>query len=151
MRVVLQRVSSAAVTVAGDVVGSIDRGLLLLVGVSVQDTESDVDWMVAKVGDLRVFPPEGESDGMEHSVLDVGGEILAVSQFTLMGDCRKGRRPSWSGAARPEVAERLYERFVFGLRARGIVVATGRFRTEMQVGLVNDGPVTLVLDSRSVS
>ena len=149
MRVVLQRVCSARVTVADETVGAIAHGLLVLAGVGVDDTSADVDWMVSKVADLRVFPPEGDTDGMERSVIDIDGAILAVSQFTLMGDCRKGRRPSWSAAARPEMAEPLYERFVAGLRGRGIRVETGRFRTEMQVHLVNDGPVTLVLDSRS--
>ncbi|MFM7321635.1 MAG: D-aminoacyl-tRNA deacylase [Armatimonadota bacterium] len=147
MRAVLQRVSEARVEVDGVVVGRIGAGLLVLVGVGVEDTPADADRLAGKVAELRLFPPQGDSDGMERSVQEAGGSVLAVSQFTLMGDCRKGRRPSWSAAARPEHAQPLYERFVSAVRDRGIPVETGRFRTEMKVHLVNDGPVTVLVDT----
>jgi len=150
MRAVLQRVSEARVEVDAEVVGRIGRGLLVLLGVGHLDTVETADRLAGKVAELRLFPLEGESDGMERSVVEVEGAVLAVSQFTLMGDCRKGRRPSWSAAARPELAEPLYERFVGALRSRGVPVQTGRFRTEMKVHLVNDGPVTLVVDTDPV-
>jgi len=149
MRAVLQRVTEARVEVDGVVVGRIEAGLLVLLGIGLDDVSADVDRLAGKVADLRVFPLEGETDGMERSVVEAGGAVLAVSQFTLMGDCRKGRRPSWSAAARPEHAEPLYERFIDALRERGIHVETGRFRTEMKVHLVNDGPVTLIVDTES--
>lgn len=146
MRVVLQRVSSASVTVAGEVVGRIDRGWLALLGIAPDDTLADVQWLAEKTAYLRCFPDaEGK---MNLSVLDVGGSVLVVSQFTLYGDCSKGRRPSFIGAARPEVAEPLYREFQIALRAFGIPVACGVFGADMQVALVNDGPVTLLVDSR---
>lgn len=144
MRVVLQRVARARVTVDGRVVGEIGRGLLLLAGFTDGDTEETLRWMADKVVGLRVFTDaEGK---MNLSVEEVGGAVLVVSQFTLYGDARKGRRPSFVEAARPEVAVPLYERFVELLRATGRPVETGEFGAMMQVELVNDGPVTLVLE-----
>jgi len=148
MRAVLQRVSRASVTVEGQVVGAIERGVVALIGVADGDADADADQLAQKIADLRLFPLDGEPDGMERSVLEVGGDVLAISQFTLMGDCRKGRRPSWLAAARPDEALRLYERVVAGLRARGLSTPTGRFRTHMEVVLSNDGPVTVLLDTR---
>jgi D-tyrosyl-tRNA(Tyr) deacylase len=132
--------------VAGDVVGQIGRGLLVLLGVAPDDTVDDARQLADKIVGLRIFDDaEGK---MNLGLAEVGGALLAVSQFTLLGDCRKGRRPSFIGAAPPEMAERLYEEFVAAVRALGVTVATGRFRQHMQVELVNDGPVTLLLDSR---
>ncbi len=146
MRVVLQRVSSAKVVVDGETVGAIGRGWLALLGVAPTDTKSDAEWLAEKSAYLRCFPDaEGK---MNLSVLDIGGALLAVSQFTLYGDCSKGRRPSFVGAARPEVAEPLYQTFVDGLRSFGIPVSCGVFGADMKVHLVNDGPVTLMMDSR---
>lgn len=145
MRCVVQRVKEASVTVAGEVVGKIGPGYMVLIGVSVEDTEKDVRYMADKVPNLRIF--EDAEDKMNLSLKDVGGEILAVSQFTLYGDARGGRRPSFITAARPEAANELYEQLVASWREQGIHVETGRFRTHMEVGLVNDGPVTLLLDS----
>ena len=144
MRVVLQRVSAARVTVDGRVVGEIGRGLLLLAGFTDADTEEALAWMAEKVVGLRIFPDaEGK---MNRSVEEAGGALLVVSQFTLYGDVRKGRRPSFIEAARPEVAIPLYERFVALLRAAGRPVETGEFGAMMEVELVNDGPVTLILE-----
>jgi D-aminoacyl-tRNA deacylase len=144
MRIVLQRVARASVSIEGRVAGEIGRGLLLLVGFTDGDTHEALAWMVKKVVQLRIFPDdEGK---MNRSVEDVGGAILVVSQFTLYGDARKGNRPSFIDAARPEVAIPLYERFVELLRATGRRVATGEFGAMMEVALVNDGPVTLILD-----
>ena len=145
MRCVVQRVKEASVTVAGEVVGKIGPGYMVLIGVSVEDTEKDVRYMADKVPNLRIF--EDAEDKMNLSLKDVGGEILAVSQFTLYGDARGGRRPSFIAAARPESANELYEQLVASWREQGIHVETGRFRTHMEVGLVNDGPVTILLDS----
>ena len=145
MRCVVQRVKEASVTVAGEVVGKIGPGYMVLIGVSVEDTEKDVRYMADKVPNLRIF--EDAEDKMNLSLKDVGGEILAVSQFTLYGDARGGRRPSLIAAARPEAANELYEQLVASWREQGIHVETGRFRTHMEVGLVNDGPVTILLDS----
>ena len=145
MRCVVQRVKEASVTVAGEVVGKIGPGYMVLNGVSVEDTEKDVRYMADKVPNLRIF--EDAEDEMNLSLKDVGGEILAVSQFTLYGDARGGRRPSFIAAARPEAANELYEQLVASWREQGIHVETGRFRTHMEVGLVNDGPVTILLDS----
>lgn len=145
MKVVLQRVSEARVTVEGELVGEIGHGLLLLVGVGHEDTEQDLVWMADKLAGLRIF--EDDSGKMNLSIEDVKGAILSVSQFTLYGDCRKGRRPNFMGAARPETAELLYEQFNERLRSRGLQVETGRFGAMMDVALVNDGPVTLILDS----
>ncbi len=145
MRCVVQRVKEASVTVAGEVVGKIGPGYMVLIGVSVEDTEKDVRYMADKVPNLRIF--EDAENKMNLSLKDVGGEILAVSQFTLYGDARGGRRPSFIAAARPEAANELYEQLVASWREQGIHVETGRFRTHMEVGLVNDGPVTILLDS----
>ena len=145
MRCVIQRVTEASVTVDGEVIGKIGRGYMILIGVSSEDGEKDVKYMADKVPNLRIFE---DADGkMNRSILDEGGEILAVSQFTLYGDARGGRRPSFSTAARPEQANALYEQLVEAWRAQGIHVETGRFRAEMQVALINDGPVTLLMDS----
>jgi D-tyrosyl-tRNA(Tyr) deacylase len=149
MRAVLQRVTEARVTVEGEVVGAIGPGLLVLVGVEEGDMDSDADYIAAKIADLRLFEPEQEGEP-ERSLIEVGGGALIVSQFTLLGDCRKGRRPSWSRAARPEEGRRRYEDVVERLRARGLPVETGTFRAHMHVELVNDGPVTVLLDSKKV-
>lgn len=145
MRVVVQRCSEARVTVAGEVTGQIQHGLLLLVGVTHGDADSDVQYLADKVAHLRIF--EDEAGKMNHDVLEVGGSILSVSQFTLYGDVRKGRRPNYMGAARPEEAVQRYEQFNEALRAYGLVVETGRFGAMMDVSLTNDGPVTILLDS----
>jgi D-tyrosyl-tRNA(Tyr) deacylase len=146
MRAVVQRVTSAAVTVAGRTVGSIGHGLLVLVGVEKHDTPADAEYIAGKISALRVF--EDEARHMNRSLHDVGGAVLVVSQFTLAADCRKGRRPSFVDAAAPAVAKPLYEEVVSMLKAGGLTVATGEFQAAMQVSLVNDGPVTLLLDSR---
>ena len=148
MRCVVQRVTSSSVTVDGVVSGRIDAGLMVLIGVSVDDTEADLKYMAEKVPNLRIF--DDENGVMNRSVLDVGGSILAVSQFTLYGDARGGRRPSYIRAAQPDVANAFYERAIAAWRAQGIHVETGRFRTEMKVSLVNDGPVTILLDSEKI-
>ncbi|HZG80381.1 MAG TPA: D-aminoacyl-tRNA deacylase [Brevibacillus sp.] len=145
MRVVVQRTREASVTVAGEVVGQIEHGLLLLVGITHEDSEKDVEFVAEKVAHLRIF--EDEAGKMNHSVLDTGGQILSVSQFTLYGDCRKGRRPNFMSAARPEQAEPLYELFNSKLREKGLHVETGRFGAMMDVRLLNDGPVTLIVES----
>lgn len=145
MRACIQRVLEASVTVDSDVVGEIGPGLLVLLGVGVDDDESTARQLADKTAQLRIF--EDAEGRMNRSVEEVGGGILAVSQFTLYGDCRKGRRPSFVGAAPPDRAESLYECYVQALRERGLAVATGRFRTMMQVRLINDGPVTLLLDT----
>jgi D-tyrosyl-tRNA(Tyr) deacylase len=146
MRGLIQRVSQARVEVEDEIVASIGPGLLVFIGVAREDTEADAAWLAAKVADLRIF--EDEAGKLNRSVADVGGSVLAVSQFTLYGDARKGRRPSFSRAAAPEDAERLYLRCIDDLRGRGLGVRTGRFRAHMKVSLLNDGPVTIWLDSR---
>jgi len=146
MRAVVQRVLEASVQVEGAVVGRIERGLLVFVGVAQGDTPEDVRTLADKVLHLRVFPDA--DDKMNLSVLEVQGGLLVISQFTLLGDCRKGRRPSYATAALPEHAKSLYEAFVEALRHAAAVVETGRFQELMQVHLVNDGPVTLLIDSR---
>lgn len=146
MRAVVQRVASASVKVEDEVVGQIERGFLVLLGVGTGDSDADAVTLAEKVAGLRVF--EDEDRKMNLALNDVDGQMLVVSQFTLFGDCRKGRRPSFVDAARPEQAERLYESFVAEVRGRGIHVETGRFQTHMDVRLVNNGPVTLLLDSR---
>jgi D-aminoacyl-tRNA deacylase len=144
MRVVLQRVSDASVTIDGQVAGAIGRGFCLLVGFTHGDTLAQVDWMAEKVAGLRLF---SDADGKMNLGLDeVGGAVLVVSQFTLYGDSAKGRRPSFLDAARPELAIPLYERFLEALRGRGLNVAAGEFGADMQVEIHNDGPVTLILD-----
>ena len=145
MRVVAQRVSSASVTVEGEVVGQIAHGLLLLVGVAPDDTTADCEAMANKLAGLRIFADD--QGHMNRDVLESGGSVLAVSQFTLLADTRKGRRPSFIRAAPPEQAEPMFEVFVSALRARDLSVATGRFGANMAVELVNDGPVTIVLES----
>jgi D-tyrosyl-tRNA(Tyr) deacylase len=145
MRVVVQRSKGASVTVAGEVIGRITKGLVLLVGVTHDDTEVDAAYLAEKIANLRIF--EDEEEKMNLSLLDVGGEILSISQFTLYGDCRKGRRPNFMAAARPEQANQLYESFNRLLREKGITVETGRFGAMMDVELTNDGPVTIIIDS----
>jgi len=145
VRLLLQRVIRAEVGVAGKVIGAIGPGLVVLIGVGYDDTESEADVLAARVIDLRIFRDE---DGKTNrSLLDVGGELLAISQFTLFADTRKGRRPSFIRAAPPEMGERLYERFAAAVEARGVTVARGIFGAEMEVELVNDGPMTIWLDS----
>ena len=145
MRCVVQRVTEASVTVNGETVGAVGPGLMVLIGVSTEDTDTDLKYMADKVPNLRIF--DDENGVMNRSVIDVGGSILAVSQFTLYGDTRGGRRPSYIRTAKPDEANALYERLVAAWRAKGIHVETGRFRTEMKVSLVNDGPVTILIDS----
>ncbi len=144
MRALVQRVSEASVTIDGEVVGQIGRGLLLLLGVRVGDGQAEADFLVEKCLNLRIF--EDEEGKMNRSVLDVGGEVLVVSQFTLYGDCRKGRRPSFIEAAPPAVSEPLYEYFVQQVRLRGVHTSTGQFGATMAVRLVNDGPVTILAE-----
>jgi D-tyrosyl-tRNA(Tyr) deacylase len=144
VRVVVQRVSRAAVTIDDRIVASIDRGLLVLVGFTPGDTAAAVEWMAEKLVGLRVF--EDDANKMNRSVVDVGGAVLVVSQFTLYGDVSRGRRPSFVAAAAPDEAIPLYDAFVAALRARDVPVETGEFGAMMDVALVNDGPVTLVMD-----
>lgn len=144
MRVLIQRVSRARVAVGQDTVGEIGRGLCVFLGVGKQDNEQNADFFADKIRNLRVF--DDEQGKMNRSVADIGGEVLLVSQFTLYGDCRKGNRPSFTDAAPAEQAEQLYQRVAERLREAGLKVATGRFQAHMQVSLVNDGPVTLVLE-----
>lgn len=146
MKIVVQRSKEAKVTVNEKVVGKINKGLVLLVGVTHEDTEEDASYLADKIVNLRIF--EDENDKMNLSLLDVGGEILSVSQFTLYGDCRKGRRPNFMEAAKPVVAEKIYEQFNSYLREKGVTVETGMFGAMMDVQLVNDGPVTLILESK---
>lgn len=146
MRAVIQRVERASVSVEGEIKGQIGAGFLVLIGVEEGDGDADFKYIADKVPNLRVF--EDEQGKMNRSLLDVGGEVLAVSQFTLLGDARGGRRPSFITAARPETADPMYERLVADWRARGIRVETGVFGAHMKVALVNDGPVTILLDSR---
>lgn len=146
MRACVQRVTRASVIVDGQVCGEIGLGLVVLLGVAAGDAVADLDWLVDKIATLRVFE---DADGKMNLALDqVQGALLVISQFTLLGDCRKGRRPSFDDAAPPELAEALYEAFVAAMKARGLGVATGKFRQHMEVSLVNDGPVTLLIDSR---
>ena len=146
MRACIQRVSRAQVAVGGEVCGRIGPGLLVLLGVAAGDNEADARGLAEKIAGLRVF--EDEQGKMNLSLRDTRGAMLVVSQFTLLGDCRKGRRPSFDAAARPELAEQLYEVFLQAAAAGGIEVAAGRFRQHMQVELVNDGPVTLLVESK---
>jgi D-aminoacyl-tRNA deacylase len=146
MRAVIQRVSHAQVTVGEEIVGKIGRGLLVLLGVAKSDTPADADYLAAKILGLRIF--EDENGKMNLSLLETHGSVLAVSQFTLYGDVRKGRRPSFDEAAPPQQARELYERFVAKIREAGVTCETGRFQAVMQVELVNDGPVTILLDSK---
>lgn len=146
MRAVVQRVSEASVIIDGQTVGEIRQGLLVLLGVARGDKSGDAVYLAEKTSGLRIF--EDEHGRMNFSVEDVSGSVLVVSQFTLLGDCRKGRRPGFTDAAEPELADRLYAEYVRILQQRGINVATGVFRAEMKVVLINDGPVTMLLDSR---
>ena len=145
MKAVVQRVSSASVDVGDERVGEIARGLLVLLGVADGDEAKDARWMAEKIVSLRIF--EDDDGKMNRSLEDVGGALLAVSQFTLLGDCRKGRRPSFVKAARPELAEKLYREFVSIVEGLGVRTATGRFQAHMAVSLVNDGPVTILVES----
>ncbi|HZS37127.1 MAG TPA: D-aminoacyl-tRNA deacylase [Polyangia bacterium] len=148
MRAVVQRVSRGEVRVDGAPVGRVGRGFVVLVGAGDDDTDDDAQALADKIVGLRVFPDDAGQ--MNRALADVGGGLLVISQFTLLGDCRKGRRPSFAKAMAPGPAERLYEKFVALLRASGLAVETGRFRAMMEVELVNDGPVTLLLDSKRV-
>ncbi len=148
MRAVVQLVNHASVTVAGELTGKIAKGLLVFLGVAEGDTQKDLQYIIDKVVGLRVF--EDAEGKMNLSVKDVGGAILAVSQFTLYGDCRHGKRPSFTAAAKPEAANEVYEQFVAGCKEAGVAVETGRFRTHMLVDLQNDGPVTILLDSSKI-
>ena len=148
MRLVIQRVREAAVDIAGKRVAEIGPGLMVLVGVENGDTEEDARWLAAKTAALRIF--DDASGVMNRSVVEAGGGLLAVSQFTLYGDARGGRRPSYIRAARPEEANRMYERLVAAWRDKGVHVETGIFRADMQVSLINDGPVTILLDSEKI-
>ena len=145
MRACIQRVSRASVSVDGRVVGEVERGFVVLLGVSESDTDKDVEYLCQKTLGLRVF--EDDAGKMNLSIQDVGGSLLVISQFTLYGDCRKGRRPSFIEAARPDKANQLYERFVALAKEQGTHVACGQFQAHMDVELVNDGPVTMLLDS----
>ncbi|WP_059171249.1 D-aminoacyl-tRNA deacylase [Bacillus sp. FJAT-27445] len=147
MRAVVQRSKEARVTVGGETVGEISKGLVVLLGVTHDDTEKDAAFLAEKIVNLRIYEDEGGK--MNLSLLDVGGDILSVSQFTLYGDCRKGRRPNFMAAAKPELANSVYETFNSLLREKGIKVETGRFGAMMDVSLINDGPVTLILDTQA--
>lgn len=148
MRAVIQRVQSATVTVDGEVVGQIGKGLLVLAGVAKDDGPADVAYVANKIATLRIFPDQEKL--LHFTTAEVGGGVLVVSQFTILGDCRKGRRPSFDQSAPPELAENLYEALVSALTQTGLPVATGRFRAMMEVSLINDGPVTLLLDSKKL-
>ena len=150
MRVLLQRAAAGSVTISGECVGKIGKGLVLLIGVTHTDTPEDVDYLVKKCANLRIF--EDENGKMNRSLLDIDGEVLAVSQFTLYGDCVKGRRPGFDAAAEPVMAEKLYDLFVEKLRLEGVrKVDTGRFGADMMVSIENDGPVTFMLESKAKS
>ena len=145
MRAVVQRVKMAKVIVDGEVVGEIGKGLLIFLGVGVEDNIDDADYLASKIAHLRIFSDDNEK--MNLSLLETGGEALVVSQFTLWGDCRKGRRPSFTRAADPGVANDLYQKFIYFLKGKGVKVSEGRFQEMMDVHLVNDGPVTMLVDS----
>jgi D-tyrosyl-tRNA(Tyr) deacylase len=147
MRAVVQRVKQSSVKAGNEIVGRIGKGLLVLLGVARDDTVKDVDYLVNKIINLRIF--EDQDGKMNRSLLETGGELLAVSQFTLLADCRKGRRPSFVQAAEPQKATDLYETFVDRVREKGVKVQTGRFRAMMEVALINDGPVTVIIESRT--
>lgn len=146
MIAVVQRVKNSSVGVNGQIVGSIGPGLLVLLGVAESDSEKDIAYMAEKIVNLRIFPDD--QGRMNRSLLDAGGQMLVVSQFTLLGDCRKGRRPSFVAAAPPEKAEAFYRQFTENVRQKGIAVETGQFQAMMDVSLVNDGPVTLIVESK---
>ncbi len=145
MRMVIQRVSEASVSVNNEIVGSIGKGIAVLLGVAKGDSEKEADYLANKLINLRIF--EDDAGKMNRSILEINGEVLVVSQFTLLGDCRKGRRPGFSNAAPPEEADRLYRYFVEQLRAKGMKVETGQFQATMLVKIHNDGPVTFVIES----
>ena len=145
MRAVIQRVSSASVTVSSEITGEIGPGLLVFLGIHHDDGDQEIQWMAEKVSNLRIF--EDDAGKMNRSLIDTGGAMLVVSQFTLYGDCRKGRRPGYSAAAPPEHANALYQQFITNIAESGIEIASGKFQAHMDVSLVNDGPVTLLLDS----
>ena len=147
MRAVVQRVKQSSVKAGNEIVGQIGSGLLVLLGVARDDTAKDADYLVNKIINLRIF--EDQDGKMNRSLIETGGELLAVSQFTLLADCRKGRRPSFVGAAEPQKATDLYEKFVDLVREKGVNVQTGRFRAMMEVALINDGPVTVIIESRT--
>ena len=150
MRVLLQRAAAGSVTIAGECVGEIGQGLVLLIGVTHTDTPEDVDYLVKKCANLRIF--EDENGKMNRSLLDINGEVLAISQFTLYGDCVKGRRPGFDAAAEPVMAEKLYDLFVEKMKQEGVKkVDTGRFGADMMVSIRNDGPVTFMLESKAKS
>ncbi|MEO1690973.1 MAG: D-aminoacyl-tRNA deacylase [Cyanobacteria bacterium J06631_6] len=146
MRVIIQRVKSSSVLVEDKIIGEIGKGLNLLVGIAPTDTATELDWMARKCLDLRLFPDRDSAKPWSKSVVDIQGEILVVSQFTLYGDCRKGRRPSFSNSAAPDLAQPLYDLFVEKLEQSGLKVATGKFGAMMKVAIINDGPVTLILN-----
>jgi D-tyrosyl-tRNA(Tyr) deacylase len=146
MRAVVQRVKESSVTVGGDIIGKIGAGILVFLGVSKEDTINDADYLAGKILNLRIF--EDEHGKMNRSLLEACGDMLVVSQFTLLGDCRKGRSPSFTDAAEPDKANELYEQFVEKVSGKGITVKTGRFRAMMDVQLINDGPVTFIVESR---
>jgi len=148
MRAVVQRVKAASVTVDGDIIGQIGKGLLVLAGVARDDGPADVAYLAQKIANLRIFPQEDKL--LHYTTAEVGGGVLVVPQFTILGDCRKGRRPSFDQSAPPDLAEKLYEDLVAALAGLGLPVATGRFRAMMEVSLINDGPVTLLLDSKKL-
>ena len=148
MRAVVQRVSSAQVTVGGEVTGQIRRGLLVYLGVEKTDTPGDVPYMVEKITNLRIF--EDEAGKMNRSMLDEAGDLLCISQFTLLGDCRRGRRPSFTDAKEPVEADALYRQFIQMCREKGITTETGVFQAHMEVASVNDGPVTMIIDSKKL-
>lgn len=145
MRGVIQRVSSASVSIGGDIAGKIEKGIVIFLGIRTGDNRDDLKWLAEKVVNLRIF--EDHQGKMNRSLKDINGQMLIISQFTLYGDCRKGRRPGFSRAAPPQTAEPLYEDFIQEIKERGITTASGTFQADMQVELVNDGPVTLLLDS----
>ncbi|MEM9534676.1 MAG: D-aminoacyl-tRNA deacylase [Cyanobacteria bacterium P01_A01_bin.3] len=149
MKVIVQRVLSSSVTVNGQIISHINRGLNLLIGIAESDTSAEIDWMANKILNLRVFPADEGNSNFQYSVLDISGSILAISQFTLYGDCRKGRRPSFIRSAGPDRAEPLYLEFVTKLRESGLQVETGRFGADMNVDILNDGPITLVIERES--
>lgn len=149
MRAVIQRVKHSSVTVDGKVLGEIGNGLLVLLGVTHTDTEKEVNWMASKVKDLRIF--EDAEGKMNLGLEDIKGELLVISQFTLYGNCIKGRRPGFTEAARPELAEPLYEKFLEKCRSFGIKTECGEFGADMKVGLLNDGPVTMIIDTKEIA
>ena len=146
MRAVIQRVKSSSVTVSGELIGNIGKGLLVLLGVASSDKTDDAKYLADKIANLRIF--EDGDHKLNRSLFDMGGEMLVVSQFTLLGDCKKGRRPSFVKAAPPDLANELYQQFVERVRQHGVTVQTGRFQSMMEVSLINDGPVTLIVDSK---